>query len=82
MFNWTKRSQTRARLVEADASALIARFGDCAYDEARRRAREADSGAILDGNRPEGHWHAVKRSLSKRLGRDGLDTATRYLMDR
>jgi predicted nucleic acid-binding protein len=82
MFNWTKRSQTRARLVEADASALIARFGDYAYDEARRRVDEADSGAILDGNRPEGHWRAVKRSLSKRLGRDGLDTATRYLMDR
>jgi hypothetical protein len=82
MFNWTKRSQTRARLAEDDASALITRFGDYAYDEARRRAREADSGAILDGNRPEGHWHAVRRSLSKRLGRDGLDTATRYLMDR
>jgi hypothetical protein len=82
MFNWTKRSKTRARLVEADAGTLIARFGDCAYDEARKRASEADSGAILDGNRPEGHWREVKRSLSKRLGRDGLDTATRYLMDR
>jgi hypothetical protein len=82
MFNWTKRSQTRARLVEADASALIAGFGDYAYYEARRRASEADSGTILDGNRPEGHWHDVKRSLSKILGRDGLDTATRYLMDR
>jgi hypothetical protein len=82
MFNWTKRGQTRARLVEADASALIIRFGDYAYDEARRRGREADSGAILDGNRPDGHWHAVRRSLAKQLGRDGLDTATGYLMDR
>jgi hypothetical protein len=81
MCNWTKQSQTRARLVEADARTLIAGFGDCAYDEARRRTDEADSGAILDGNRPDGHWRAVKRVLSKRLGRDGLDTATRYLMD-
>jgi len=81
MFNWTKWGQTHAKLVEADAATLIAGFGDCAYDEARRRGREAESGAILDGNRPEGHWHEVRRALAKQLGRDGLDTATRYLVD-
>jgi hypothetical protein len=81
MFSWTKRRQTRARMVEADAGALIAGYGDCAYDEARKRAREADRGVVLDGNRPEGHWWEVKRSIGKKFGRDGLDTATRYLVD-
>jgi hypothetical protein len=81
MFNWTKQRQTHARLVEADACTLISGFGDCAYEEARRRAEEAYRGAILDGNRPEGHWRDVKRALAKQLGRDGLDTATRYLVN-
>ena len=81
MFGWTKRRQARARMVEADAGTLIAGYGDCAYDEARKRAGEADSGVVLDGNRPEGHWQEVRRSIAKKFGRDGLDTATRYLVD-
>jgi hypothetical protein len=80
MFSWARRRQAHARMVEADAGMLIAGYGDCAYDEARKRAREADSGVVLDGNRPEGYWWEVKRSIAKKLGRDGLDTATRYLV--
>jgi hypothetical protein len=81
MFAWTERRQARKRVIEADAVTLIAGYGDCAYDEARKRACEADSGAVLDGNRPQGHWREVKRSIAKKTGRDGLDTATRYLLD-
>lgn len=79
VFGWLKRRRLRARQVEADADMLMQRFGDLAYDEARRRSRESRQTAVLDGNRPHGHWGEVRKVIGQRLGRDGLDTATRYL---
>jgi hypothetical protein len=81
MLSWLKQHQRHAELAEADAVSLIAGFGDCAYDEARKRASEAYSGTILDGNRPAGHWDRVRRIIGEKDGRDGLDTATRYLTE-
>ena len=82
MFNkWLKNRQARAELVRSDAASLLARFGDCAYEEARKRMRQAE-GSILDGNRPAGHWSLVRRRIAEETGHEiGLDTATRYLMD-
>jgi hypothetical protein len=82
MFEWLKNRRVRAELVRADAASLMARFGDCAYDEARKRMRQADEGSILDGNRPPGHWSLVRRRIADETGHEiGLDTATRYLID-
>lgn len=49
--------------LEADAKALLAAYGDGAYEEARMRAREARLGKVLDGNRPPGHWNGVRREM-------------------
>lgn len=81
MLSWLKQRKMWAKLAEEDAATLMAGFGDCAYDEARKRASEADCDTILDGNRPAGHWNRVKRTIAKKTGRDGLDTATRYLLE-
>lgn len=78
-FNWLKRRRERAEQVEADAAALMRGFKEFAHEEARRRAREAEQHAVIDGNRPRGHWDRVRNLISRRTGRDGLDTATRYL---
>jgi hypothetical protein len=66
-------------MAEADAGALIEKYGDLAYDESRRRSREQAHQTVLEGNRPRGHWALVRRIISEREGRDGVDTATRYL---
>lgn len=61
--------KARARAAR-DASLLIELFGDRAYEEARRRARES-------GDR---HWSRVRSIIARRTGRaTRLDTATRYL---
>jgi hypothetical protein len=76
---WRKHSQAESQVAE-DARALILRFGDSAYDEARTRAREARLGRTVDANRPVGHWDKVRREIGRRTGRDQrVDTATRYL---
>jgi len=80
MFSdWLRRRRARVRLAEADADALMKGYGDRAYEEVRRRAREADQQTVIDGNRDRGHWQRVSKILWKRTGRTGLDTATRYL---
>jgi hypothetical protein len=81
MIAWLRQREKCARLAEIDAVALMIGFGDCAYDEARRRASEANCGTVLDGNRPSGHWDRVKSIIGKKTERDGLDTATRYLLE-
>ena len=76
---WRNHGRAESQVVE-DATALILRFGDSAYDEARTRAREARLGSTVDANRPAGHWDKVRREIGKRTGRDHrLDAATRYL---
>jgi integrase/recombinase XerD len=83
MFDtWLKNRRARAELVRTDAASLMVRFGDDAYEEARKRMRQANEGTILDGNRPPGHWSLVRQRIADEIGHEiGLDTATRYLMD-
>lgn len=82
MFNkWLKSRQARAELVRSDAASLMERFGDLAYSESIKRVEDAERNVVLDGNRPAGHWSRVKSEIGRRTGRDGLDTATRYLID-
>lgn len=83
MFRWWRDRAERRRLVAADAAALIESFGDHAYYIARERARsERKSGIVFDANRAAGHWDRVRREIGRRTRRDGLDTATRYLVER
>jgi hypothetical protein len=82
MFAFLTRNRTRSKQAAADAAALIAQFGASAYGEARRRAREASQDEVIDGNRPLGHWDRVRRVIGRKIGRDGFDTATRYLTRR
>lgn len=81
MFAFLRQNRQARRLAAADAAALIARFGDGAYGEARHRAWEIRQGSTFDENRPEGHWDRVRRIIGRKTGRGGLDTATRYLDD-
>jgi hypothetical protein len=78
MFGLFGRRRARLKQASADAEDLIARFGDGAYAEARKRAREARESAVVDGNRSKGHWDRVRAIIARETGRDGLDTATRY----
>lgn len=74
---WFARPDPR---VASDADALIAGFGDGAYEEARRRSIDERRGAIFDGNRSKGHWDRVRREIGRRMDRDQnrVDTATRW----
>ena len=61
MSNWYRRRAAYRVIVEADAKALIERFGDQAYSEARKRQHN-----LLDSdyvNRPEYHWERVKVAI-------------------
>lgn len=83
MFRWWRNRAERHRLVCADTASMIEAFGDEAYYVARERARsERQSGIVFDANRPAGHWDRVRREIGRRTGRDWLDTATRYMVDR
>jgi hypothetical protein len=53
------------RRVQADADSLIAGFGDAAFNVARERAQRS---AMIDGDRPRGHWTRVKIEIAKRQG--------------
>jgi hypothetical protein len=48
-------------LIEADATALIERFGELAYSEARFRQHDE----VVDANRPAGHWERVKEAIRR-----------------
>lgn len=64
MFAWLMRRRAYRALVEADAAALVARYGPDAYLEARLRShRERD---LIDGNRPPEHWARVKEAIRRR----------------
>jgi hypothetical protein len=63
MFNRLPRRAEYRALIEADAKALIERFGEQAYSEARKRQHY-----LLDGdyvNRPEYHWERVKVAIRR-----------------
>jgi hypothetical protein len=57
-----RRAAYRA-LIEADAQALIERFGEQAYSEARFRQHGAPD--VFDANRPAGHWERVKEAIRR-----------------
>ncbi|TLG77815.1 hypothetical protein [Methylocystis sp. B8] len=67
MLNWLRRRSISRALVESDAHALIERFGEDAYLEARLRQHNDER--VIDGNRPLGHWERVKEAIRKRRER-------------
>jgi hypothetical protein len=73
-FRWLKRRQDASDRVSADAKALIEQFGDGAYGEARKRARDALARQSRDPHRAK-----VRCEIGRRTGRVYIDTATRYL---
>jgi hypothetical protein len=84
MLAWLRRRRAatagRRALVESDAAALIARFGDQAYYVARDRDLDERKGKTVDDNRPVRHWSAVRVKIAKVTGKQvGEDAATRYL---
>ncbi len=63
MLNWLRRRKIARALVNP-TRALLERFGDGAYLEAR--LRHGDALHVVDGNRPPGHWEKVKEAIRKR----------------
>jgi hypothetical protein len=59
MIGWFRRRAEYRALIEADAKALIERFGEQAYSEARERQHDE----VVDANRPAGHWERVKKEI-------------------
>ncbi len=59
MIGWLRRRAAYRALIEADAKALIERFGEHAYSEARERQHDE----TVDANRPEHHWERVKEAI-------------------
>ncbi len=68
-------AQARA-LVDADALALIARYGDSAYGEARARANDTKT---IDAARPPQHWHKVRSRVAHHTGK--ITGADKYFRD-
>jgi hypothetical protein len=68
MIGWLRRRAAYRVLMEADAKALIERFGEQAYSEARFRQHDAPD--VVEGNRPAGHWERVKEAI-RRIERQG-----------
>ena len=74
------RTRRTASLIAQDAAALIAAYGESAYEEARTRAREQRFSAVIDANRPRDHWDRVRQEIARITGRQaGPDAATRYI---
>jgi hypothetical protein len=59
MIGWFRRRAEYRALIEADARALIERFGEQAYVEARERQHDE----TVDANRPDHHWERVKEAI-------------------
>jgi hypothetical protein len=76
MLSWLRRRSERARRIEAEANALVHKYGKRAYSVARRREQEASSLPMTQ------EWNrialAVARKAHKRVG---LDRGTRMAMD-
>ncbi len=63
MIGWFRRRAAYRALIEADATALIERFGEEAYSGARFRQHDAPD--VVDANRPAGHWERVKEAIRR-----------------
>src|SRR5882724_3650447 len=66
LFAWLSFRKKAGRLAQADADAIIAGFGDAAFNVARERPQRRR--AMIDGDRPRGHWTRVKIEIAKRQG--------------
>lgn len=67
--------------VDREARALIARFGDRAYDAACLIARAVEAKHLIDEH-PDHYWTEVRYRTADLMGIEiGLDTATRMLRD-
>jgi hypothetical protein len=66
MLSFFHRRAAYRALIEADAKALIERFGEQAYSEARFRQHEAPD--VVDANRPATHWERVKEAIRRMDG--------------
>jgi hypothetical protein len=62
------RSRKDRTSVAEDADALIASFGECAYELARTRARQARLHPDSDPHRLRGHWDRVRNEIGRPLG--------------
>lgn len=82
IFAWLKKRRQARALVERDAAALIAEFGESAYHEARDRALSERLYKIIDAGCTSEHWNQVRFEIRRRMARKSTDTATRYLEDR
>ena len=63
MIGWFRRRTEYRALIETDAKALIERFGEQAYSEAR--FRQHDGPDVVNANRPAGHWERVKEAIRR-----------------
>lgn len=79
--NWLRRRREARALIDADATAMIAEFGDSAYWIARDRALEQRLHRIIDAERTSAHWDRVRFEIRRRCGQKQADTATKYLED-
>ena len=79
IFRLWRQRRVASERAQAEADALIKRFGNAAYEEARSRARDAQHSIVRDQTR-EKHWRRVRQLIARQTGRSRkLDTATRYL---
>jgi hypothetical protein len=74
IFRWLKRRRELAARVSAEATTMIALFGDGAYYEARNRAFAAERHQPRDP-----YWARVRGEIAWCTRGDHVDTATRYL---
>ncbi len=84
MLSWLRRRRAlnvaQVEQVATDARDLLVRHGGSAYYIARDRDRAVRQGAVVDANRPQGHWRLVALEIARMAGKEvGLDTAIRYL---
>jgi hypothetical protein len=63
MIGWFRRRAAYRTLIQADAMALVERFGERAYSEARERQHDAPD--VVDANRPADHWERVKEAIRR-----------------
>jgi hypothetical protein len=79
IFDWLRRRREAQARIDADATAMIAEFGDSAYQVARDRALEQRLHKIIDAERTYEHWDRVRFRVRKRTGRQCADTVTKLL---
>lgn len=76
MFALWRRHKAYRERVAREAEAVVARYGEAAYDFARSRRIET---LKLQNRADYQFWCAVARMIADQTGREiGVDTATRY----